>query len=270
MRADKFGPQLEAKLTPKYRVFALPKIKSLTGSLTQNPKKILDAFQSFYSNLYLDSSPDTHNNLDSFLESIPLPKPSDSHCSILDSPFQESEIRAVIKDLKKDSAPGPDGFSTHYFKTFTELLSPYLSRFFNSLSKAFHLDPAANLAYISVISKLGKDPSEVSNYRPISLINNDLKIMTKRLASLIGSYIHKDQMGFIPGRQGPDQIWRAVNTISLMKSGWDGGPPPQEGYLLSIDLQKAFDTVAWPYLFTMLQKWGFGPDLIKILEALYY
>lgn len=45
--------------------------------------------------------------------------------------------------------------------------------------------------------------------------------------------------------------------------------PPQEGYLLSIYLQKAFDTIAWPYLFTILKKWGFGPDFITTLEALY-
>lgn len=105
------------------------------------------------------------------------------------------------------------------------MLSLYLAGFFISLSKGSPLDPTANLAYISVIPKTGKDPSEVSNYRLISLINNDLKIMTNilsnRLASFIGLYVHKDQMVFIPGRQGLDQIGRAVDTISLMKSGWD-------------------------------------------------
>lgn len=145
-------------------------------------------------------------------------------------------------------------------------------RLFNSLSKGSSLDPAANLAFISVIPKPGKDSSEVCNYRPISLINNDLKILTKvlsnRLASFIGSYVHKDQVGFIPGRQGPDQVRRAVDVVSLLNSGWDGGPP-QEGFLLSIDLQKAFDTLTWPYLFSNLEKWGFGNSFFNILRALY-
>lgn len=113
--------------------------------------------------------------------------------------------------------------------------------FFNSLSKGSPLKPAENLAYISVIPKLGKDPSKVSNYRPILLINNDLKIMMKilsnRMASFIGSYVHKDPVEFIPGRQGPDRIRRAVDNISLLNSGWDGGAP-QEGFLLFLDLQK--------------------------------
>lgn len=94
------------------------------------------------------------------------------------------------------------------------------------------------------------------------------KILSNHLASFIGSYVQKDQVGFIPGRQGPDQIRRAVDLISLMKSSCDGGSP-QKGFLLSIDFQKAFDTVSWPYLFTTLKRWGFGPNFLKTLEALY-
>lgn len=102
------------------------------------------------------------------------------------------------------------------------------------------MDRSLNSAYILVVPKPGKDASSVSNYLPISLINNDLKILTKiladriRIASFIGLFIHKDEVGFIPGRQGPDQIRRAVDVISLLNSRWDGGPA-QEGFLLSFD-----------------------------------
>lgn len=86
-----------------------------------------------------------------------------------------------------------------------------------------------NSAYISVIPKPGKDTSEVGNYRPISLINSNNKIMTKilanRVASFIPSYIHREQVGFIPGTQGPDQIRKTIEIISLLKSQWDRGPP---------------------------------------------
>lgn len=73
--------------------------------------------------------------------------------------------------------------------------------------------------------------SHVSNYRLISLIVNDLKIMTKILAGRLSSFI-KDHIN-------KDQVRRAVDLISLLRSSWDGGTP-QEAYLLSIDQQKAF------------------------------
>lgn len=66
--------------------------------------------------------------------------------------------------------------------------------------------PLYNMANITVIPKPGKDPGDVGNYRPISLINKNLKLLTKilanRLASFFASYVHKDQVGLIPGRQG--------------------------------------------------------------------
>lgn len=134
------------------------------------------------------------------------------------------------------------------------------------------LDNALNCAYVSIIPKPGKDASDVSHYHPISLINNDLKIMMKilavRLSSLIVNYIHKDQVGFIPGIQGPDQIRRAIDLISLLHYRWDKGPP-QDGFLLSIDLQKAVDSVSWSYLFEILERWGFGSKFLTTMHALY-
>lgn len=53
-----------------------------------------------------------------------------------------------------------------------------------------------------------------------------------------------------------------------MQSGWEGGHK-QDGMLLSLDLHKAFDLVSWSYLFAVLRRWGFEPNLIGILEKLY-
>lgn len=172
------------------------------------------------------------------------------------------EVPEVMKSLKLGSAPGLDGFSSSYFKKFGNTLAPSLTRLFNSLQEGNPIESDLNRAFISVILKSGKDGSDVNNYRPISLINNDIKIMTKilanRMSDFIAKYIHKDQAGFIPGSQGLDQVRRAINIISLLNSNWVGGAP-QEGFLVSIDLQKAFNTAPWPYLFDILGKWGFAP-----------
>lgn len=92
--------------------------------------------------------------------------------------------------------------------------------------------------------------------------------MANRVASFIPSYIHKDKVGFIPGRQGTDQIRRTIDIISLLQSHWDGSPP-QKGFLLSIDLHKAFDSIDWTYLSDILWKWGFGPYCLNLIHSLY-
>lgn len=171
---------------------------------------------------------------------------------------------------KSHSTPGLESFSIPYYDHFTTTLETYSARFFNELRKGTLLDKSLNLAFISVIPKPSKDPSLVANYRFISLINNNLKILKKILAdriyAFIGLYDHKHQVGFIPGRQGPDQIRRAIKIICLLNSQWDGGPP-QTGFLLSLDLQKAF--YAWLFLMHILKSWVFGNILMNVIGALY-
>lgn len=75
-------------------------------------------------------------------------------------------------------------------------------------------------------------------------------------------------MGFIPGRQGPDQIRRAIDIVSILQTNWTGGPK-QSGMFLSLDLQKAFDSVSWPYIFAILERWGFGDRIMGLMHALY-
>lgn len=97
----------------------------------------------------------------------------------MESPVTVTEVLQSIKMMKQASVPGPDGFSAVYYQKFTNTLAPYLKRFFNSLRARHKLDPDMNTLFISVITKPGKDSGKVENYRPISLINNDLKLLTK-------------------------------------------------------------------------------------------
>lgn len=182
------------------------------------------------------------------------------------------ETLEVVKNLNRGSAPGPDRLSVPYYKTFAETLAPYLTKFFNEKATGSPLNPDLNTAFITVILKQEKNPKEVGNYRPISWINNDLKILTKilanRLNSFIKSYIYKDQVSFIPGRQGPDQTRRTIDIASILQMNWPGGVR-QQGMLLSLDIQKAFDSVSWQYIFSLFDHWGFGERFLGTIEALY-
>lgn len=93
------------------------------------------------------------------------------------------------------------------------------------------------------------------------------KIFAFRLNSCLSQYIHSDQAGFVPGRQTSDQTRRIIDIISAIHSNWDHKGPRQG--MLSLDIQKAFDSLSWDYLFDVLSRYGFGKLFLALLRILY-
>lgn len=158
-----------------------------------NPKREFREFENYFSELYGESE------IKEYLALLRLPKLKAEHKDIMEDPITETEISRVIKQIKTDSAPGPN------YKTFQEELVLHLKTLFGAFREAGNLDQEMSKAFSTTIPKPEKDLAEVGNYRPISLIHNDLKLITNiladRLKIFIPEYIHRDQVGFIPGRQ---------------------------------------------------------------------
>lgn len=117
--------------------------------------------------------------------------------------------------MKPGKSPGHDCFTTQYYKKFLPQLSgPFLSTF-NVLPEATTQPTSLLEAHIVVLPKGDRDPTIVSNYRPISLLNVDIKLYAKilanRLSTLLPSWISLDQVGFVPGREARDNTLRALN-----------------------------------------------------------
>jgi len=227
--------------------------------------EISKAIMNFYRDLY-SKQPDLKkvNQEDPLFQNLPTLNTEER--KDLEKPITLDELKATLGTCK-DSAPGPDGISYDVYKHTWEVSGPIILNAWNHSDKIGYTSTTQREAVITLLEKKGKDKSNIANLRPISLSNCDIKICTKTLALRTNKILHKllcnTQTGYVPGRQITNNNRLIEEVINLINKS------DEEAYLITLDAQKAFDSVDHDYLVKILEVYNFPPAYIRWVKTIY-
>ena len=174
-----------------------------------------------------------------------------------------TEIVSALKKMPNGKSPGSDGLPVEFYKIFWGDLG---HDYFEVVSSGLEDGELSYTQYLAVISLLyKKGPREdIRNWRPISLLNIDYKIISKvlaeRLKLVLHEIIHPDQRGCVPGRFIGENIRHIDDILFEIENGH------KDPIILMLDQEKAFDRVEWNWLFSTLEKFNFGDRFISWLK----
>ena len=183
-----------------------------------------------------------------------------------DGPISPNDAHVALLGMAKSKSPGSDGLPMEFYVAFWDLLGGDLVNVFNSSLEAGLLPFSQREALIALIFKKG-DRLGHKNWQPISPLNVDYKLCARvlagRLLKVIARVVAPDQTCGVPDRYIGESVAFLRDVVELANKY---NLPVA---LLSLDQEKAFDRVDWPFLFATLAKMGSGDNFIRWFRLPY-
>ncbi|KAF1331476.1 putative Pollike protein, partial [Globisporangium splendens] len=244
-------------LDTSLRRVSIEEVVTPSGSVSSNPQEISLRFLEHWGSEMGDpdspagrAPPPDETMQRKLLDSI-VRFTSETDRDILNAPVTSHDLADAIRHMKATSAPGMDGLTAGFYQVAPDVFGECLS---------------IRKSAVVLLHKKGSR-AQPGNYRPIALVQVDVKVLSKaltyRLQQVILDLIHPDQKGFVKGRSIHHHVRFLADLQDLVTSR------DEEAYALFLDFEKAFDRVNWDYMFRVLERMGCGSDFVQWVRLLY-
>jgi len=179
----------------------------------------------------------------------------------------DSEVQDALKQVGLNKAPGLDGLPYELYLRMSHIFVPILTDVFNNWFTLGRIPKRITKGVITLLKKGGRNVWEgLDDYRPITLLNTELKILARVLANrlrlVVGDLIELEQNYAVKGRS-------IQNNLHLIRMILEGIKDDQCAALISLDQSKAFDRVDHRFLEAVLETAGFQPEFRKWIGIMY-
>ena len=234
------------------------------GKTVDKGPEVLKEIKDYYENLYSLNAID-HIRLREVLAEVP--KLNMDQKSKTKGMITYNECLKALKSLSNGKTPGLDGIPTDFYKFFWIDIGTTVVESINYAFEKGEMSADQRSGIITLSPKKKKIRSLLKNWRPITLLTVDYKILAKalalRLKTILPDYIDESQFGYVKDRYIGENIRCVIDLNTLcVKENIDA-------YAIQIDFEKAFDSVNWEFMLISLEQMNFDPDFVKWVHILY-
>ena len=230
-----------------------------------NQPEIESEIRTFYENLYRERpSTSSDADLQGFMGDIGYNKflnsarknTSETLFNSMNEEISSDEVLYAIKHGKHGVAPGISGFSREFYQVFGEDLIGFIMEYIKFSEKKGILSDNQRIGVITLLPKGTKDKKSLKNWRPITLLSTLYKVISgvigNRFKKFLPEIIGLGQEGFVDGRYMGEVTRLLYDTIHDAYS-----TKGKKGIIMSIDFEKAFDSVSFSFMEKVIETAGF-------------
>ncbi|WJX27814.1 hypothetical protein P8452_16597 [Trifolium repens] len=258
---DKNTKFFHNKANQRNKVNYIRKIKDESGTWWKRDDHIEKTFLNYFGGLFSSSNPFEAEATCEVVKG----KLSVDHKSWCDLEFTCDEVKEAIHQMHPLKAPGPDGISALFYQKYWHIVGGDIQNMVLNFLNHNGQPHVINKTFLVLIPK-GKNPCSLKDFRPISLCNVVMKIVTKvianRLKHTLPDVVDIEQSAFVQGRLISDNALIAMECFHWLKKKKKG----KKGMMaIKLDMSKAYDRIEWSFVNQVLTSMGYSPKFVELI-----